>query len=155
MPGIAVDELHCRRERDPRTGGVDVRDPANRRASGMVDGAIAVSPRTLPVVADSEAPEEWRDPRLQDRPPPVVTVCDLGPISTLAATMIAEMGFADVAHPDGTRAWQETGPPTQPAPDAEQGAPGAPRSAARASASTPPATPRRGARPGTSPAGRG
>ena len=119
MAGIAVDELHCRRERDPRTGGVDVRDPANRRASGMVDGAIAVSPRTLPVVADSEAPEEWRDPRLQDRPPPVVTVCDLGPMSALAAKTLGDIGFANVAYLEGgTQAWQEAGLPTQRSPDA-------------------------------------
>ncbi|MEA2526803.1 MAG: hypothetical protein QOF73_4030, partial [Thermomicrobiales bacterium] len=57
----------------------------NRRASGMVEGAIAVSSGTLPFVADTEVPEEWRDPRLQDRSRSVITVCDLGPMSALAA----------------------------------------------------------------------
>ena len=119
VPGIGVDELRRRREADPRTLVVDVRDPANRRASGMVEGAIAVSSGTLPVAADTEVPEAWRDPRLQDRSTPVVTVCDLGPMSALAAKTLKDMGFQDVAYLEGgTEAWKEAGLPTQPPPDA-------------------------------------
>ncbi|MDP9364520.1 MAG: rhodanese-like domain-containing protein [Chloroflexota bacterium] len=119
VPGIGPEDLRRRRERDPRTLVVDVRDLTNRRASGMVEGAVAVSSGTLPVAADTEVPEDWRDPRLQDRSVPVVTVCDLGPMSALAAKTLKEMGFQDVAYLEGgTQAWKEAGLPTEPPPDA-------------------------------------
>ena len=115
VPGIGPEELRKRREQDPRTLVVDVRDLANRRASGMVAGAIAVSSGRLPVAADTELPEDWRDPRLQDRSVPVVTVCDLGPMSAIAAKTLKEMGFRDVAYLEGgTRAWTEAGLATEP-----------------------------------------
>ena len=118
VPGITVEELQRRREQDPRTLVVDVRDLADRHASGMVEGAIAVSSGTLPVVADTEVPEAWRDARLQDRSTPVVTVCDLGPMSALAAKTLKEMGFQNVAYLEGgTQAWQEAGLPTEPPSD--------------------------------------
>ena len=119
VPGISVEELQRRREADPRTLVVDVRDLTNRRASGMVEGAIAVSSGTLPVAADTEVPEEWRDPRLQDRAVPVVMVCDLGPMSALAARTLKDMGFQNVAYLEGgTQTWKEAGLPTAPPPDA-------------------------------------
>ncbi len=119
VPGIGPDEARRRRQADPNTLIVDVRDLAARRAFGMVEGAIAVSAGTLPFVADTEVPEEWRDPRLQDRSRPVVTVCDLGPMSALAAKTLKEMGFSDVAYLEGgTQAWKEAGLPTEPPTDA-------------------------------------
>jgi rhodanese-related sulfurtransferase len=119
VPGIGVEELQRRREQDPRTLVVDVRDLANRRASGTVDGAIAVSSGALRVVADTEVSEGWRDPHPQDRSNPVITVCDFGPVSALAAKTLKEMGFRDVAYLEGgAQAWTETGLPTQPPPDA-------------------------------------
>ena len=115
VPGIGPDELRRRRQADPNTLVVDVRDLAERRASGMVEGAIAVSAGNLPFVADTEVPEEWRDPRLQDRSRPVVSVCDLGPMSALAAKTLKKMGFSNVAYLEaGTQAWKEAGLPTDP-----------------------------------------
>jgi hypothetical protein len=64
VPGIGPEEARRRIQEDPNTLIVDVRDAANRRASGMAEGAIAVSSGMLPFVADTEVPEEWRDPRL-------------------------------------------------------------------------------------------
>jgi hypothetical protein len=58
VPGIGPEEARRRSKEDPNTLIVDVRDAANRRASGMVEGAIAVSSGTLPFVADTEVPEE-------------------------------------------------------------------------------------------------
>ena len=119
VPGIGPDEARHRRQADPNTLIVDVRDLAERRASGMVEGAIAVSAGNLPFAADTEVPEEWRDPRLQDRSRPVVTVCDLGPMSALAAKTLQEMGFSNVAYLEGgTQAWKEAGLPTEPPADA-------------------------------------
>jgi rhodanese-related sulfurtransferase len=114
VPGINPAEARRRQQVDPNTLIVDVRDLANRSASGMAAGAIAVSAGTLPFGADSEVPEEWRDPRLQDRSRPVITVCDLGPMSALAAKTLKDMGFTDVAYIDGgTQAWKDAGLPTE------------------------------------------
>jgi rhodanese-related sulfurtransferase len=114
VPGIGPEEARRRSHEDPNTLIVDVRDAADRRASGMVEGAIAVSSGTLPFVADTEVPEEWRDPRLQDRSRPVITVCDLGPMSAMAAKTLQDMGFENVTYLEGgTQAWKEAGLPTQ------------------------------------------
>ena len=114
VPGIGPEEVRRRIQEDPNTLIVDVRDAANRQASGMVEGAIAVSSGTLPFAADADVPEDWRDPRLQDRSRPVITVCDLGPMSAMAAKTLQDMGFADVSYIEGgTQAWKEAGLPTQ------------------------------------------
>jgi rhodanese-related sulfurtransferase len=119
VPGIAPKDAWRRTQADPNVLVVDVRDVAARRASGMVEGAIAVSAGNLPFAADTEVPEDWRDPRLQDRARPVITVCDLGPMSALAARTLKEMGFADVAYLEGgTQAWKDAGLPTAPPTDA-------------------------------------
>ncbi len=118
VPGIGPEDARRRRQADPNRLIVDVRDLAARRASGMVEGAIAVAAGTLPFAADTEVPEEWRDPRLQDRSRPVVTVCDLGPMSALAAKTLKEMGFTNVAYlAGGIQAWQDAGLPTEPPSD--------------------------------------
>jgi rhodanese-related sulfurtransferase len=118
VPGISVAETQRRIAADPSTLIVDVRDLADRRASGMVEGAIAVSSGTLPIAADTEVPEDWRDPRLQNRSTPVITVCDLGPMSALAAKTLKDMGFTNVAYLDGgTEAWKAAGLPTLPPAD--------------------------------------
>jgi rhodanese-related sulfurtransferase len=114
VPGIGPEEARRRRQDDPNTLIVDVRDAADRRASGMVEGAIAVSSGNLPFLADTEVPEEWRDPRLQDRSRPVITVCDLGPMSAMAAKTLKEMGVENVAYLEGgTQAWKDADLPTQ------------------------------------------
>lgn len=119
VPGIGVEEVQRRRQENPATLVIDVRDLAERRDSGMVAGAIPISTGTLPIAADTEVPEEWRDPRLQDRSTPVITVCDLGPMSAIAAKTLKEMGFTDVNYlAGGTQAWKEAGLPTEPPPDA-------------------------------------
>jgi rhodanese-related sulfurtransferase len=114
VPGITPEEARRRRQEDLNTLIVDVRDAANRRASGMVEGAIAISTGTLPFVADTEVPEDWRDPRLQDRSRPVITVCDLGPMSAMAARTLKDMGFDNVSYIEGgTQAWKDAGLPMQ------------------------------------------
>ena len=119
VPGIGPEEARRRRAADPKTLIVDVRDLAARRASGMVEGAIAVSVGNLPFAADTEVPQEWRDPRLQDRARPVITVCDLGPSSALTAKTLKEMGFENVAYLEGgSQAWKEAGLPTESPADA-------------------------------------
>ena len=119
VPGISPEEAQRRLREDRRTLIVDVRDLANRRASGMAAGAIPISSGTLPIAADTELPEDWRDARLQDRSTPVITVCDLGPMSAIAAKTLKDMGFTDVSYVEGgTQAWKDAGLPTEPPPDA-------------------------------------
>jgi rhodanese-related sulfurtransferase len=119
VPGVEPEAVRRRLEEDPNTLVVDVRDLTNRRATGMVEGAIAVSAGTLPFAADTEVPEAWRDPRLQDRARPVITVCDLGPMSAIAAKTLKDMGFADVVYlKGGTQAWKNAGYPTETPADA-------------------------------------
>jgi rhodanese-related sulfurtransferase len=98
---------------------IDVRDLAERRATGMVDGAIAVSSGNLPMAADLEVPEDWRDARLQDRERAVITVCESGPMSAIAASTLKDMGFSHVTYlKGGTEAWKEAGLPIVPPADA-------------------------------------
>ena len=119
VPGIDVAEAQRRLADDPTTLIVDVRDVAERRATGMVAGAIPISAGTLPIAADQEVPEAWRDARLQNRSRPVITVCELGPMSALAAKTLHDMGFENVAYLEGgTQAWQEAGLPTEAPADA-------------------------------------
>lgn len=119
VPGIDTAEAQRRLQDDPTTLVVDVRDFADRRASGMVVGAIPISSGSLPIAADTEVPEDWRDPRLQDRSRPVITVCDLGPMSAIAAKTLQDMGFQNVTYLEGgTQAWKDAGLPTEPPPDA-------------------------------------
>ena len=119
VPGIDVAEAQRRLHDDPATLLVDVRDFANRRASGMAAGAIPISSGALPIAADTEVPEDWRDARLQDRSRPVITVCDLRPMSAIAAKTLKDMGFANVAYLEGgTQAWKDAGLPTESAADA-------------------------------------
>ena len=114
LAGIAPEELRQRYEARPELLVVDVRDLANRRASGMIPGSLAVSSGMLPIKADTELPEVWRDARLQDRIQPVVTVCDLGPMAILAAKTLHDMGFVDVAYlAGGVQSWNNAGLPTE------------------------------------------
>jgi rhodanese-related sulfurtransferase len=119
VPGIDPAEARRRQEADPNTLIVSVRDLAIRRASGMAAGAIAISAGTLPFSADTEVPQEWRDPRVQDRSRPVITICDLGPMSAMSARTLKDLGFTDVAYIEGgILAWKEAGLPTVPPADA-------------------------------------
>ncbi len=118
VAGIDVAEARRRLADDPDTLIVDVCDLAERRATGMVQGAIPISSGNLPIAADLEVPEDWRDARLQDRARPIITVCELGPMSVIAAKTLKAMGFEHVTYLDGgTQAWKEAGLPTEPPAD--------------------------------------
>ena len=114
---VDVHDAYRRLQEDPRTVLIDVRDYAEQRVTGLAAGAIAVSAAAGSDPADTAVPAAWRDPHLQDRAAPVLTMCELGPISALAAKTLTEMGFADVAYVEGgIQAWREAGLPTMPAP---------------------------------------
>jgi len=114
VPAVTPEEAQQRLHQKPNPLLIDVRDRAQIGATGMAAGAVPISAGTLPVRADQELPEEFRDPRLQDRSRPVMTICDLGPMSAMSAKTLKDMGFADVAYvKGGTQAWKDAGLPIE------------------------------------------
>jgi rhodanese-related sulfurtransferase len=116
VPAISASELKRRLEAEPDMLVVDVRDFESQHASGIVPGAAMVSHGALLYKADQQVPLEWRDPRLQDRSRPVVTVCDLGPLSAISAKTLADMGFENITYLEGgISAWAAAGYAVEPA----------------------------------------
>jgi rhodanese-related sulfurtransferase len=105
-------ELRMRRKED--TLVVDVRDAEETQATGMIPGSINISLGMLAVRADQQLPEEFRDPRLQDRNQSVVTTCSYGPNGARAAKELKDMGFTDVHYLEGgVKAWKDAGHPLE------------------------------------------
>jgi rhodanese-related sulfurtransferase len=114
VPSVSAEETQRRLDADPNTLVIDVRDEAGIRASGTIPGAAAISAGSLLFKADAEVPEEWRDARLADRSRPIVTSCDLGPLSAIAAKNLKDMGFTNVSYLEGgIQAWKQAGLPTE------------------------------------------
>jgi rhodanese-related sulfurtransferase len=114
VPTVPPTETYQRLQHDPYTLVVDVRDPADIPATGIIPGAINVPLGSLTYKADDEVPEEWRDPQLQDRSRPIITTCMLGPMGALAGKLLKDMGFTDVSILDGgVEAWKDAGLPTE------------------------------------------
>lgn len=115
VSSVSPQEAQQRLRDDPNTLLIDVRDLEAIRKTGLAEGAIAISNGSLPLRADHEVPEEYRDARLQDRSRPVLTICGAGPMSAIGAKTLKDMGFENVAYvAGGTQAWQEAGFPTAP-----------------------------------------
>jgi len=108
VSAVSPEEAQRRLRENPDAMLIDVRDLERIRATGMAAGAVPVSAGTLPIRADQELPEDFRDPRLQDRSRPVMTICDMGPMAAISAKTLQEMGFTDVAFVEGgTQAWKD------------------------------------------------
>ena len=91
-----------------------MRDESSIRACGQIPGAAAISAVSLLYKADNEVPEEWRDARLADRSRPIITQCDLGPLSAIAAKNLQDMGFTNVSYLEGgIQGWKQAGLPTE------------------------------------------
>lgn len=113
VPSVTPEEARRRLEENPDTLLVDVRDRSRIRATGMAAGAVPISSGTLPLRADREVPEQFRDQRLQDRARPIMTICDLGPMSAMSAKTLKDMGFTDVTYVrGGTQGWKDAALPT-------------------------------------------
>ncbi len=119
VPPISPADAHTYLKEHPDSLLIDVRDLPDRRASGMAAGAIPISTGYLPIRADQELPEAWRDARLQDRSRRVMTICVTGELSAMSAKMLKDMGFADVAYvAGGAEGWKAAGLPMVSPPDA-------------------------------------
>ena len=113
VPSITAPEAYQRQQEDPDLLIVDVRDSTEASGEGTIPGAIHVPYGNLIVAADTEVPEAWRDPRLQDRTRPIITHCALGPDSAIAAKTLQDMGFTNVHYIEGgIEAWKASDLPT-------------------------------------------
>ena len=113
VEGISPADAQQRLEQDPNALLVDVRDAGDIRSTGLVSGGMNISLGMLPIKADLELPEEWREPGLQDRSRQVITTCQLGPNAAIGAKLLKDMGFTNVAYMDGgMEAWKAAGLPT-------------------------------------------
>ncbi len=111
---ISPEEAQKRVKENPKTLVVDVREPEDIAETGAVPGALRIPLGVLPLKADTELPEKFREPKLQDRSTPVVTTCGGGGQAALAAKTLKDMGFTNVSIIDGgTRAWKAAGLPTE------------------------------------------
>jgi rhodanese-related sulfurtransferase len=113
VEGISPTDVQQRLEQDPNALLVDVRDAGDIPSTGLVSGGMNVSLGMLPIKADLELPEEWREPGLQDRSRQVITTCQLGPNAAIGAKLLKDMGFTNVSYMDGgMEAWKAAGLPT-------------------------------------------
>ena len=113
VEGISAAEVQKRMKQDPNALLVDVRDAADIPSTGLATGGLNISLGMLPVRADLELPEDWREPKLQDRSLPVITACQLGPNGAIGAKILKDMGFTNVSYLEGgMEAWKAADLPT-------------------------------------------
>ena len=105
-PFISLRELAARIERtDPDLIVLDVRE-RDEFAAAHIPGAIHVPRGQLELRVDDELPDPTRR---------IVTVCEFGKISTLAAATLRELGFLRAGALDGGMcSWREQGLPIEP-----------------------------------------
>ena len=93
---------------------VDLREPQELEATGMIPGAIHAPRGMLEFYADPSLPYHKDELQPDKR---IIVHCASGGRSALAAKTLKDMGYSNVAHLDGgIKAWQEEGLPTQPGP---------------------------------------
>jgi rhodanese-related sulfurtransferase len=113
VPIISVEEAWRRLREDSNAVVIDVRDAADIAAGGIIPGARHVSLGTLLYKADHSLPEDWRDPVFSDKDRPIITTCEIGPMASIAAKELKDMGYTNVAILEGgTEGWKRAGLPT-------------------------------------------
>jgi rhodanese-related sulfurtransferase len=113
VEGVGALEVQQRLEQDPDALVVDVRDAEDLPSTGLAARGLNVSLGMLPVKADQELPEEWRDSRLQDRSRQVIVTCQTGENAARGGKLLKEMGFTNVSYMEGgMEAWKAAGLPT-------------------------------------------
>ena len=113
VEGISPEETHRRMEADPDALIVDVRDASDVASTGLAVRGQNTSLGMLPVKADTELPEQFRDAGLQDRSRQIIVTCQLGMNAARGAKLLQDMGFTNVTYMDGgMEAWKSAGLPT-------------------------------------------
>ncbi len=90
---------------------VDVREPNEREANGSIKGAVAAPRGMLEFWADptSTYHRDEFDPERR-----IILHCAAGGRSALAAAMMQDLGYTNVAHMDGGfNAWKASGKPIE------------------------------------------
>ena len=114
VSSVSAQEAQRQMQQDAKTVLVDVRDADEIRQTGALPGAVNISLGMLPVRADQQLPEQFRNPKLQDRSRPVITSCALGLNAARGAKVLKDMGFTNVRYIEGGfKAWKEAGLPTE------------------------------------------
>ncbi len=100
---ISADEARQYLDQESSALLVDVRDEAEVQSTGLGIGAINTTLGPLAWKADLEIPEQWREPKLQDRSRQIITTCGSSPCyrGATAANLLTEMGFTNVSYVDG------------------------------------------------------
>ncbi|WP_445487190.1 rhodanese-like domain-containing protein [Niallia sp. 03133] len=110
VPGISSIEAKKKIEESPNTYIIDVQDADDAGACGLIPSSVNISLGMLPIRADLELPEDFRNPELADRSRPILVTCGLGGQAALGAYLLKKMGFTDVAFIEGgTTAWKDEG----------------------------------------------
>ena len=110
VPTIEPAEVYQKMHTDLLTLVVDVRDAADIPDTGIIPGAVNISLGTLTYKADSEVPQDWRDPKLANRSRLIITTCETGEMAALAGKLLRDMGFTIVHILKGsTVAWKGAG----------------------------------------------
>jgi len=98
----AEEARHCL-EQNSSALLVDVRDEAEVQSTGLGIGAINATLGPLAWKADLDIPEQWREPKLQDRSRQIITTWGSTPCyrGATAANRLTDMGFTNVSYVDG------------------------------------------------------
>ena len=113
IDGISAEAAHRQLSENSEALLIDVRDAADIPSTGVPAGGANISLGMLPVRADPELPEDWRNTRLQDRSRQIITTCPLGPNGARGAKLLKDMGFTNVCYMEGGMdAWNRASLPT-------------------------------------------
>ena len=97
---------------DASGGGliIDVRDPSDLAATGVIPGSVNISLGTLFYKADQSMPEGVKDERLADKEQQIFVTCALGGQASIAAGVLHDYGYTNVSIIDGgIVGWKEAG----------------------------------------------
>ena len=89
---------------------IDIRGDEQRRAQGLIPGALVLPRNSLEWRCDPSSP--WRHPAIVSREVPLILVCHQGYQSSLAAATLQQLGLANATDLDGGfTAWAASGLP--------------------------------------------
>lgn len=89
---------------------IDIRGDDQRRAGGLIPGAVVLPRNVLEWRCDPASP--WRDAAIHGRDQVIIVVCQEGFQSSLAAAALQRLGLRNATDLDGGfTAWREAGLP--------------------------------------------
>lgn len=110
IENLSVDEVA--REKEAGALIVDLRESEERQQNGAIPGAVHMPRGMLDFYADASLPYHRAELQPERR---IILHCAGGGRSALAADLLREMGYTNVAHLDGGfNAWKTAAQPTEP-----------------------------------------